>query len=337
MVKMGLIGYGYWGPNLARIVAESSHASLVSCADLVESSLKDIKEKYPFVSTTKNYYDILSDKIIEAVLIVTPTKTHYKIAKDCLLAKKHVFVEKPLASNSGECQELIQIAKENNVILMVGHVFLFNPSVQYIKDLLKKKDLGQIRHLHFQRRNLGPIRSDVNVLWDLAPHDISMLLFFIKEKPISVIASGECYLQEGIEDVVSASIKFTGNIMANLILSWIDPIKIRDITLVGSKKMLLFDDVRITDKVQIFDKNATISKDARGVSFKQFQVALHTGNIQIPEITMKEPLREEFKHFVSSIKNNHQPITNGENGLAVVRILEALQESLKNNSKLIEL
>lgn len=337
MIRVGLIGYGYWGPNLARVINESSHAQLVYCADLLAESLKEVKQKYPEVITTKNYKDILNETSIDAVFVITPTKTHFKITKDALLAKKHVFVEKPLAYSSEECLQLINIAKKQSVKLMVGHLFLFNPSVVYIKNTLQKKGLGKIRHLHFQRRSLGPIRKDINVLWDLAPHDFSMLLYFINEKPISIVASGECYLQEGVEDVVNVSIKFENKIISNFILSWIDPIKIRDVTIVGSKKMLSFDDVQVSEKIKIFDKNANIIKDTRAVTFGEFQIALHKGNIYIPKIINKEPLKEELNHFFSCIKENKNPITDGKNGLEVVRLLEASQKSLRNHSRVIKL
>lgn len=337
MVRVGLIGYGYWGPNLARVIHESSDSKLIYCADLLEDSLKEVKRKYPKVKTTKSYQNILNDSSIDAVFVVTPTKTHFKIAKDCLLYKKHVFVEKPLAYSSKECQELIKIAKRKNVKLMVGHLFLFNSSVIYIKNLLQKRVLGKIRHLHFQRRSLGPIRKDVNVLWDLAPHDFSMLLNFIDAKPISVVASGASFLQKGIEDVVNVSIKFENNIISNFTLSWIDPIKIRDITIVGSKKMVLFDDVQISEKVKIFDKNANVIKDTRAVTFGEFQIAIQRGDIFIPDIVNKEPLKEELNHFIYCIKENKNPITDGKNGLKVVKLLEAAQESLRSHSRVVRI
>lgn len=336
-IKVGLIGYGYWGPNIARLIDESDRVELSYCADLLDNSLNQIKQKYPHAVTTKNYKDILEDKSVLAVLIVTPTKSHYKIAKDCLLAKKHVFIEKPLTYSVKEAQELVKIASENNVLLSVGHVFLFNPAVRYIKKIIEKGDLGTIRHFHFQRRNLGPIRKDVNVLYDLAPHDISMLLYFINQKPKSVIATGESYLQEGIQDVVSASIKFEDKIMANIILSWIDPIKIRDITIVGSKKMLLFDDVNPSEKIKIFDKNANVIEETRGVTFGEYQIALHSGDVYIPAIENKEPLKEEINHFIDCIIEKKKPLNDGKNGLQVVRILEALQNSLDNGSQEIKI
>lgn len=336
-IKLGLIGYGYWGPNLARLIQESDTAELKYCADLVESSLNHVKIKYPHVVTTKDYKDILNDKEIEAVLIVTPTRTHFKIALDTLRLKKHVFVEKPLTYNYSDALKLIDVAKENNVKLAVGHVFLFNPAVHFLKQMIDNGELGTIRHLHFQRRNLGPIRKDVNVMWDLAPHDISMMLYFLREKPVSVIAAGQSYLQKGIYDVVTASIRFENDIIANIILSWIDPIKIRDITVVGSKKMLLFDDVNPSEKIKIFDKNANILNETRDVTFGEYQIALHAGDIHIPSIENKEPLKEEFNHFIKAITTGHKLINDGLNGAQVVKVLESIQESLDNNSRLVKL
>nr|MBI5455839.1 Gfo/Idh/MocA family oxidoreductase [Candidatus Levybacteria bacterium] len=332
-IKFGLIGYGYWGPNIARLIDESDRVELAYCADLLDNSLKQIKQKYPHTTTTKNYKAILEDRSVSAVLIVTPTKTHYKLAKDCLLAKKHVFIEKPLTYSVKEAEELIKIASANDVLLSVGHVFLFNPAVKYIKKIIDKGELGVIRHFHFQRRNLGPVRKDVNVLYDLAPHDISMLLYFINQKPKTVIATGESYLQNGIQDVISASIKFEDKIMANIILSWIDPIKIRDITIVGSKKMLLFDDVSQSEKIKIFDKNANIIEATRNVPFGEYQIALHSGDVYSPDIENKEPLKEEINHFIDCIVEKKKPLNDGHNGLRVVKILEALQNSLDNNSQ----
>lgn len=336
-MKLGLIGYGYWGPNIARLIEESKECELTYCADLLDTSLKQIKQKYPHVTTTKDYNTLLNDKEVEAIFIVTPTKSHYKIAKDCLSAKKHVFVEKPLTYSSKEAKELIRVAKKNKKILAVGHVFLFNPAVKFIKNTIDSGDLGTIRHLHFQRRNLGPIRKDVNVMWDLAPHDIAMLLYFIKQKPISVRATGESYLQKNVQDVVSATIKLEGKIMANLILSWIDPTKIRDITIVGDKKMLLFDDVHPTEKIKLFDKNVTIIENTQGVSYGEYQIALHAGDINIPAIENKEPLKEEIYHFIDCIVHKKAPINDGNNGLQVVRVLEALQKSLDSNGKEVKL
>lgn len=331
-IKAGLIGYGYWGPNIARVINESPDIELVYCADLNKLYLENVKKKYPQVKTTKNYKKILNDNKIQAIFIATPLNSHFIIAKDSLLAKKHVFIEKPFTNSTKEAQELIEIAKINKTILTVGHVFLFNPAVRYMKKIINDGSLGDIRHLHFQRRNLGQFRKDINVMWDLAPHDISMILYLLKEKPVSVLAIGESYLKNGVYDVVSATIKFENSIMVNMIFSWIDPLKIRDVTIVGSKKMMLFDDVNQTDKIKIFDKNATIIENTRDVTFGEYQVALHTGDIHIPAIDNKEPLKEEIDHFISCILNNTNPINDGVHGKQVVKLLELLQSSLDNHS-----
>lgn len=335
--KVGIIGYGYWGPNLVRLLNESTKTSVVYCSDILDSSLTQVAQKYPHIKTTKNYKTIINDKEIDAIFIATPTKTHYKIAKDCLIAKKHVFIEKPLTDNIKEGEELVSLAKKYKRIIAVGHIFLFNPAVRYIKKIIDENTLGTIRYLHFQRKNLGPVRKDVNVLWDLSPHDISMLVYLIKEKPISVYAIGKSFLQNDIEDVVSATLIFENNIMATLLYSWIDPVKVRDITIVGDKKMLLFNDVNVSEKIKIFDKNAKIIENTRGVSFGEYQISLHAGGTTIPSIENKEPLKEELDHFLQCINTNTNPLNDGRHALRVVEIIAALQKSLKNNSKMISI
>ena len=335
IINFGLIGYGYWGPNFARDLNEAQNANLKYCADLSDNNLNKIKQKYPQVITTNNYQAILNDPTIDAIVVATPTKTHYQIVKDALLAKKHVFVEKPMCYKIEEAEELVTLAQTNRVKLMVGHIFLFNPAVNYIKKIIDDGEIGKLRHLHFQRRNLGPIRQDINVMWDLAPHDISMALHFIGKMPISVVAIGETFLQNGqrsMHDVVSVSLKFPDNIMANMIFSWIDPIKIRDLTIVGDQKMILFDDVHQSEKVKIFNKNVNVLENTRDVTFGEYQININTGGITIPSISPKEPLKEEISHFIDCIINNKTPITDGENGLAVVKVLAIIQKSLDNNS-----
>ncbi len=337
-INLALIGYGYWGPNIARVLSELEDCELKYCVDLVEKNLKRVSDKYPKIITLNNYQPVLEDKEVDAVFIVTPTKTHYQIAKDCLNANKHVFIEKPIAYLVSQAKELVDIAKKNNLKLMVGHIFLFNPAVRKIKEIIEKGEIGNIRHLNFQRRNLGPIRSDVNVMWDLAPHDVSMLLYFLGNiKVSSVQAAGSAFLRPNLQDVVFMNIKFPTNIIANFLLSWLDPIKIRDITIVGDKKMIFFNDVIPTEKIKIFNKNADILEKTQDVSYKEWKIALRSGEIDVPEIKQTEPLKEEISHFLNCIKEDKLPFTDGENGLKVVEILEAAQKSLENNSKLINL
>lgn len=336
-MKIGLIGYGYWGPNFARLINDSSQTELTYCADLMQISLDKVKQKYPKTIVTKDYHEIFNDPSVRAVLIVTPVKTHFKIAQEALQANKHVFIEKPITGTIAEADVLIKLAKKKKRTLMVGHTFLYNSAVRYIKNILAKERIGKIRHLHFQRRNLGPIRQDVNVLWDLAEHDISMLLYWVSSRPISVLAIGESYLQKNLFDVVSASIKFSDGILANIILSWLDPIKIREVTIVGSTKMIQFNDLDTSSPVKIYDKNANIIQKTQGVSFQKYKIALHEGKIFTPIIKNKEPLAEEYQHFVKCILKNIIPLTDGNNGRQVVSILTSLQQSLDNNSELIRL
>ncbi len=336
-LNAALIGYGYWGPNWARVIAESDNCTLAYCADTNIRAREDISKKYPSTKVTANYKEALAASTVDAVFVITPTKTHYTIVKDALKSGKHVFVEKPLTYTATEANELVQLAKANDVKLMVGHIFLFNPAVNFIKQTIDDGTLGKIRHMFFQRRNLGPIRQDVNVLWDLAPHDISMALHFIGQKPVAAVATGISYLQAGVHDVVSATIIFPDNILVNMLLSWIDPIKIRDVTIVGDKKMVLFDDVPATEKVKIFDKNVNIMKSKQDGSFGEYQISLNSGNVVIPAIQNKEPLKEEFNHFIKALTINEPILSDGANGLVVVQVLEALQESLEHNSKMVKL
>lgn len=338
-INFGLIGYGYWGPNLARDIEANADSQLKYCADIDNNSLAKVKAKYPSIITTNNYHDILNDPSIDAVAIVTPTKTHYQIIKEAILAKKHVLVEKPMCYTIEEANELVALAEKNGVKLMVGHIFLFNSAVSYIKKSIDSGLLGKLRHMHFQRRNLGPIRQDVNVMWDLAPHDISMALHFIGRMPTSVIATGETFLPHNHNnyDVVSATLKFSDNIIVNMIFSWMDPIKIRDATIVGDQKMILFDDVNQAEKIKVFDKNANIIENTKDVTFGEYQINIHGGDIYVPAIKANEPLKEEISHFIDCVKNNKKPLTDGLNGLAVVKILSALQKSLDNNSANIQI
>ncbi len=336
-IKLGLIGYGYWGPNFARIIDNLDDCEFKYCADLVDASLNQVKKQYPQTIVTKDYHVILNDPEVTAVVIVTPTKTHFKIAKDSLLSGKHVLLEKPLTATSEEARQLLEISKKNKLKLMVDHTFLFNPAVHHLKKIIDVGELGAIRHLHFQRRNLGPIRKDVNVLWDLAPHDLSILFYLLMQKPISAMARGASFLQKGVDDVVSATIMYEENIMANLVFSWIDPIKIRDITIVGSKKMVLFDDVKDVDKLQIFDKSAQVIEATKHASYQEHQIALHSGDITTPVIENKEPLKEVVIAFLDYVRNNKPSISDGQNGLSVVELLEALQFSLDNGSQVIDI
>lgn len=330
-IKFGVIGVGYWGPNYVRILNMEPSAEIKWIADLDTKKLSNIKSVYPNIKTTNDYKDILEDKEVEAIIICTPTTTHFKIAKDCIKAAKHVLVEKPLTYSSDEAKKLIESANTNDVKLMVGHIFEFNPAVRYIKECIDKKNIGEVMYAHSARTGLGPIRHDVNAMWDLASHDISILLYLFGKKPVDIVARGVDYLKDGNEDVVFINMAFGNKVMANIHVSWIDPTKTRKLTVVGTEKMITFDDVDMSEKVRIYDKG--VSYQHPYANFGEFQLMIRDGDINIPKIKFKEPLKEQVLHFIDCIKNNKCPITDGINGYNVVKVLEAAHESLKRKGE----
>jgi predicted dehydrogenase len=263
------------------------------------------------------------------VVISSSATTHYPFAKAALEAGKHVYVEKPLALSTAHAREMTELAESKKLKLMVGHLLLYHPVVNTLKKLVDSGDLGEVFYIYSQRVNLGRIRQDENALWSFAPHDISVILYLLGQFPVSVSARGESYLQEGVEDVVFVNLKFADRKMAQLQVSWLDPHKVRKITIVGGKKMVVFDDIESMEKLKIFDKGVTgVSYDSYGDS-----ITLRFGDINIPHIKMTEPLRVECQHFVDCVLNDKQPLSDGTNGLQVVRILEAAQRSMENNGK----
>ena len=335
MVNIGIIGCGYWGANFVRIAKESFSAELVHCSDLSEKNLEIASHNLEgVIKTTTEFNDVLQNPKVDAVIIATPTVTHFEIAKKALEAGKHVLVEKPMTENSEQAKKLIEISKEQKKVLMVGHVFKFNPGIQKLKEYIDSGEIGSVLYTHSSRTGLGPVRKDVNVLWDLAPHDVSILLHLLKEKPLSVSATGASYIQKGIEDVVFLTIKFGEGIISNLHLSWLDPYKIRKTTVIGDKKMAVFDDVG-NETVKLLDKGVSYLR--RGASFGEFRGLLVDGDIIIPKIEVKEPLKEEFNHFVECVKENREPMCSGEDGYRVVKVLESAQKSLKENGNEIKI
>ncbi len=334
-MTFGVIGTGYWGPNYVRILATYPKAHIKWCSDLDQKKLSNLKDVYPHVETTTDYKDILDDEDVDAVVICTPTTTHFKITKECLLAGKHALVEKPLTYSSSEAKELTDIARKKGITLMVGHIFEFNPAIQHIKDNIKKQKIGDVMYLHSARTGLGPIRHDVNAMWDLASHDISILLYLIDKKPLDVVARGSSYLKKGNEDVVFINMMFEDRIMANIHVSWIDPSKTRKLTVVGTEKMITFDDIETSEKIRIYDKG--VSYQHPYANFGEFQLLIRDGDINIPKIAMKEPLKEQVLHFIDCIQKKCDPLTDGNSGFKVVKVLEAAQESLKNNGSRVEI
>ena len=325
MINIAVVGTGAWGLNLVRNFANLPEANLYACCDLDKNRLEKVKRNRPKTITTSNIDDILTDSKADGVVIATSAATHFKLAEKSLLHDKHTFVEKPLTLNVQEAEKLIQLAEEKSKILMVGHLLEYHPAVDKLKELIKSGELGDIYYLYSQRLNLGKIRQDENALWSFAPHDISVILYLLEEEPDDVSARGESYLQERIEDVVFVNLHFASGAMAQIQLSWLDPHKVRKTTIVGSKKMVVFDDMESMEKVKIYDKG--ITKSGAVVSYGE-SLTLRFGDIYIPRINMSEPLTIECQHFIDCIQENKTPKSDGKDGLRALKVLAAAQKSL---------
>ena len=327
-IKIGIVGCGYWGPNLIRNFVESSKADVVCISDLKKDRLDRIEATYPGLKTTQDYHDLFSLGL-DAVVIATPPPTHYPIAKECLTHKLHVMVEKPLTLSTTHAEELIELAAQYDRKLMVGHTFEYNAAVRELKNLIDSGELGEIYYLDAARLNLGLFSRDLNVVWDLAPHDISILLFLLGKLPVSVSAHGAACVSRNIHDVAYINMVFPENIMAHVHISWLDPCKVRRVTVVGSKKMAVYNDIDANEKIKIYDKGVQAPEYPN--SFGESQFSYRYGDILIPNIRMVEPLKVECQEFLDCIINNTTPSSCGEDGLNVVKILEAAHKSLVNS------
>lgn len=335
MINLGLAGVGYWGPNLARNLNNVENAGLEWVCDADRASLKKITAIYPNVKTATDISDMLNATDLDAVVVATPAGTHFDLARRCLEAGKHVLVEKPLAMSSAECDELIDLAESKNLKLMVGHTFLYSPPVLKLKQLVETGEVGDAYYAYSTRVNLGRIRKDVNAMWNLAPHDIAIFLYLFGQTPVSVSAKGITHVQPDIEDVVFMYMDFPGNITAHVHVSWLDPGKVRRLTLVGSKKMVIYDDANADAKIQIYDKGVTKVSNGSAESFSsfgEFQLLLRAGDVLIPKIAATEPLKVECQHFVDCIISGERPLTDGVHGKKVVQVLEAAQKSMKSGA-----
>jgi predicted dehydrogenase len=325
MIGIAVVGAGAWGKNHIRVFSEIPNVQLKYVCDSDPSRLTKIQKSYPQSKMVENINPILQDPEVKGVVIASSAISHFTLAKEALLGGKDVLVEKPLALNVRDAEELVRIAEEKGHILMVGHLLIYHPVFDRLKEMITSEELGRIHYIYTQRVNLGIIRQDENALWSFAPHDLSVLLGLLNEKPIVVSAHGESYIQKNIEDVVFVSLHFSDGKMANIHLSWLDPHKVRKITIVGSKKMVVFDDMEASEKLKIYDKGVgSLSYDSYGE-----YLSLRFGDITIPNIRMGEPLRVEADHFIQCVQSRSQPKTGGRDGLEVVKVLVAAQESLK--------
>ncbi len=331
-VSIALLGYGYWGPNLARNVAAASTTNLVAVCDLDPVARSRAAGVHLDARVTEDWDSVLADDGVEAVMIALPVALHHRFALEALDAGKHVLVEKPLARTVRECDELIRIADERRRVLMVGHTFEFNAAVRLVGDYLQMGELGEPYYVSMRRTNLGIVRSDENAMWSLAPHDISILINWLQRAPLSVNATGAALLQPNVEDVVFISIQFEDGVIGHVHCSWLDPNKVREATVVGSRKMAVYDDTSPDMKVRLYDK-AVIKQASLGryETFARFQMLARAGDILVPKMEFREPLALEIEHFADCILEGRAPLTDGASGRRVVAVLEAAQRSLEND------
>ena len=335
MYNIAVIGSGYWGPNLVRNLRALPEADVKVVCDKNKKRLKNIQRLYPEIEVTNDYQSIINDDSIDGVAIATPVNTHYPLAKMSLEAGKHTFIEKPMANSKAQCKELIEIADKKSLTLMVGHVFIYTPPVRKIKELIKSGEIGEVFYISTRRLNLGLFQKDINVAWDLAPHDISIVLFLLGENPVSVNCQGKAHINPKIEDITNISLSFKNGRFATIQSSWIDPRKIREITIVGSKKMIVYDDTEPLEKIKVYDKH--VNTPPHYDTFAEFQYSYHYGDIYIPYLKQLEPLKAECQDFIDSIKSGKKPLVCGKKGMEVVEILEAASLSLKKDGAAIQI
>jgi predicted dehydrogenase len=334
-IKVGVVGCGYWGPNLVRNFRSIPDCELKVMCDISEKRLTHLRSLYPEVEGVTDYGHVLNGIGVDAVVIATAVKMHFPMAKAALLAGKHTFIEKPMASSAAECEELVSIAKEKGLVLMTGHTFLYSPAVRKIKQIVDSGDIGDIRYISARRLNLGLFQKDINVAWDLAPHDISIIQYIIGESPVSVNCRGSAHITPGIEDVTTMCLSYNRQRTAIIHSSWLDPRKVREMTIVGSRRMIVYDDVAPIEKLRIFD--ARVERPPHYDTFAEFHYAYHYGDMYVPYIKQEEPLKVECQHFLDCIRNGTKPFSSGEQGLELVQILEASSASLKRGGSPIEL
>jgi len=329
MTNISIIGCGYWGPNYVRTFNELQGSGISYCCDMDERNLERMKRLYPAVKTTKDYKKIADDADTDAVIIITPLNTHHEIAKYFLERGKHVLVEKPFTSNSEQGRELLEIANKNGLVLMVGHVYEYNPAVRKLKGMMGS--LGNIYYISAERVGLGPIRKHASALWDLVTHDISIALYLLGTLPERVSASGESYIQDGLEDLVFVNLKFPNGIIYNIHASWIAPEKIRKTIVVGSKGMAVFDDANKSEMLKIYEREIEKNSLDSTPEYSDHQSIVTIGDIYIPHIEHSEPLKNQSKHFLECISEGKKPLTDAVDGLNVIKVLEAAEKSLRNS------
>ncbi len=325
-VGVAVIGYGYWGPNLVRNFAKTEGAHVVAVSDMDPRKLSAAKRLFPAISEAPDFQTLLNDASIEAVAIATPVHTHFDIALAALRAGKHVLVEKPLTHTSEQAERLIDEAERRNLVLMVDHTFIYTPAVRKIRDLINDRAIGNLYYYNSIRASLGLFQSDVNVIWDLAVHDISIIQYLFSEVPVAVSATGVSHLAGSPENMAHIALFFPGNCIAHISVNWLSPVKIRQILIGGSTKMIMYDDLQATEKIRVYDKGVTIDNHQPDV--QQLRIGYRAGDMWAPHLPAKEALETETEHFIACIRNQERPISGGMSGLRVVQILEAACKSI---------
>ena len=327
-INIGVVGCGYWGPNLIRNFNALSGCNVSLACDLNKDRLAHISKLYQNLEVTDNFEKMVNSSEIDAIAVATPVWTHYDLAKQALQKGKHVFMEKPMASTSAQCRELNQLAAQNGLTILVGHTYLYSTPIRKIKEIVNSGNFGPLLYISSQRLNLGLFQKDINVAWDLAPHDISIILYIMDASPLAVNCQGKAHYSETIEDVTNMSLTFANGGFATIQSSWLDPSKVRRMTFVGKKQMILFDDNEPLEKIKIYDKRVEVPPHYD--TYAEFHYSYHYGDMHAPYINQVEPLKTECEHFLDCIRNGTKPVTSGEEGLQVVQILEAATESIKN-------
>ena len=334
-IRLGVVGCGYWGPNLIRNFHALPDCRLQMMCDLDTARLRHLQKIYPKVEGATDYAHMLNGVGLEAVVIATSVVNHFPMAKAALLAGKHTFIEKPMAGSAEHCAELVDIARNNGLVLMTGHTFLYSQAVKKIQEIINQGDIGEIRYICARRLNLGLFQKDINVAWDLAPHDLSIILTLMGEQPIGVNCRGSAHVTPGIEDVTTMCLTFAKQRSAIIHSSWLDPRKVREMTIVGSKRMIVYDDLAPLEKIRVFDMR--VERPLHYDTFGGFQYAYHYGDMHAPYIKQEEPLKTECQHFLDCIKLGTKPLSCGTRGLELVKILEASSESLRQDGAMVRL
>ncbi len=328
-LNIGVVGCGYWGPNLIRNFNALPDSKISAICDKDAKRLAHMQKLYPEAMITEHFVDFVKDEKLDAVAIATPVHTHYRFAKASLLAGKHTYIEKPMAASVAECEELVELAKKLNLTLFIGHTFIYSAPVRMIKEMISSGYLGDVYYINSQRLNLGLFQQDVNVAWDLAPHDISIIQYLFDERPTAVNCQGKANVNAKIEDITTMSLEFSNNKFAIVQSSWLDPNKVRKMTIVGSERMLVYDDNEPLEKIKIYDKR--VDAPQYYDTFGEFQYSYHYGDASIPYLKQSEPLKTLCQHFVECINEQAKPESSGVEGLQVVQVLEAASKSLRED------